>query len=127
YLGVDGGAILEQFRKQSSGATRPAPARAASPLDGVPKAERLLLGCLLASAEARAEVLPRLAESEWVANLRTSNVLQALIAACGSSGELDLSQVEARLRETERPLLSALVFADGASEPDTSLAQALEW
>ncbi|HZU28121.1 MAG TPA: toprim domain-containing protein, partial [Bryobacteraceae bacterium] len=126
YMGVDGSAILEQFRKQAGGAPRAAPARPASPLDDVPKAERLLLGCLLASGEARAEVLPRLAESDWPANLRTGSILRALMAAAKSSGELQLSEVEARLQETDRPLLSALAFADGASEPDTALAQALE-
>jgi DNA primase len=126
YMGVEGAAILEQFRRQAAGNSRSAAARPASPLDGVPKAERLLLGCLLSSAEARAEVLPQLVESQLTVNLRTGNVLQALIAAVNGAGDFRFSELEARLQESDRPLLSALVFADEASEPDTAVAQALE-
>ena len=126
YLGVAGADILEQFRRQkaASGATPAAP-RAGKTIE-IPKAERLLLSCLLAGAEARAKVLPRLAESLVLANLYTRNILQALIAASDDTGEFRFSDVEARLNETDRGVLSAVVFADEMGEPDAAAAQALE-
>lgn len=126
YLGVDGKAILEEFRRQRASNGSGPSARSSTPGIEVPKAERLLLSCLLASADARTEVLPRLAESAALAGLHTRNILTALIAASDEAGELRFSDVEARLNESDRGVLSALVFADEMSEPSAGTAQALE-
>lgn len=126
YMGVDGTAILEQFRKNGAMTPQREQPKAGSPAIDVPKAERLLLLSLLASADARAQLLPRLSESPAVANLRLRNILQALAAAVGTDGQFHFSDVEARLDDSDRTMLSALIFADEMVKPDTAAAQGLE-
>src|SRR5581483_4184901 len=98
----------------------------ASPAARIPAAERLLLASLLASAEARGLVLPRLAASNTAERLHTRSILQAFIAAAGDAESFPYSEVEARLGETDRAILSSLVFADEMSEPGKAAEQALE-
>jgi DNA primase len=126
YLGVDGAAILEQFRRQRAANGPAQEPRGSTPRVEVPKAERLLLSCLLSSADARAQVLPRLSESAAVATLHTRNILQALTAAADETGEFRFADVEGRLNEDDRGVLAALIFADEIGEPTAAVAQALE-
>src|SRR5208282_2704822 len=63
YLGVDAGLVLEQFKKAATD-RRAAPGltqkTAPQPAASVPAIESILLNTMIASAEVRAEILPRL-------------------------------------------------------------------
>jgi len=128
YLGVDASAILEQFRKSSGESAGRNAGRngglAADPAARVSPVEKLLLRSLVDSAEARAEVLPRLAHLPAVRAFATWTIFEALIAASAQE-PVRYSDLEARLGESDRHLLPRLLLADNTSGAEDSLKQAL--
>ncbi|MBK5292919.1 MAG: DNA primase [Acidobacteriia bacterium] len=108
-LGVDKGLVLEQFRKLAVDRSLQ-PMR--MPRVELPANEKVLLRCLLDSGEARTEVLPLIADKELGWQAETGRILTAM-QALGS--DFSFGQLEARLNEADRTLLTALVFADGAA------------
>jgi hypothetical protein len=122
YLGVDEGLVLERFRKGTAWRSEAA-ARTNGPA-AIPATERLLLNALLNSEEARAEVLPVLREMEVVMRFSTRTIFEALFAVAASQGVLTFSNLEARLGDADKDLLSRVVFADELTEESFALDQA---
>lgn len=119
YLNVDRSLVLDQFRKMA--VTRGAPAQAPAPESVVPANERLLLRCLLQSAEARDQLSERLAGLVETQPLASASVFRALLAV----GEpFDFAALESRLTESDRTLLARLAFADELENEDLSVSQA---
>jgi DNA primase len=97
YLGVDRGLVLEQFKKAAT--ERQAPA-ARPPAVVMPAIERILLGALMGSEKARAEVLPLLTP-QMTEGFQTREIFEALREALrqdgGLAGSTVFSAVEGRL------------------------------
>ena len=121
YLGVDASLVLEQFKKAAAERRDPAP-RAAAP-SSVPPNERMLLNALIASAEARAEVLPRLTEPlmEGFVAREIVNAIRHLEAA---GSPVMFSQIDERLAAPAQALLYEVVAADEMSDEGLHLEQA---
>ena len=119
YLGVERSLVLDQFRKM---AIQRRPERSASaPVPDIPPNERLLLRCLLHSAEARDHLSERLATLVDQQPLEASAIFRAILAA----GEpFDFSALESRLNDSDRTLLARLTFADEIENEEFSLSQA---
>jgi len=110
YLGVDEKLIRDHFSK---GAAEPTPAPRRSQ---IPATERLLLNALLASEDARARVIPELSGLAAVNQFVSKNVFQALFAMHSDGEEFRFSDLEGRLSDADRDLLSSTVFADDRLE-----------
>ena len=123
YLGVDAGAVLEQFRK--SAADRKPAREMKAPRASIPASERILLRAVLFDAEARAAILPVLRELPAVNQLETRRVFEAVLAAADSDGGVEFERVEARLEDASKALLHEVAFADDMSEEGSRLEQAV--
>jgi DNA primase len=119
YLGVDEKLVRDHFAKGSE------ERRKVNAGPKVPPYERLLLNSLLASQEARAQVIPALADMPAVDRFVTKNVFRALFALHGDSTGFRFSDLEGRLSEADRDLLSAVLFADEVLEEGQAAEQAL--
>jgi DNA primase len=122
YLGVDESLVLERFRKSNNAGRSQAPTRPRQ--IEVPPTEKLLLNALLKSEEACAEVLPQLAQMDAVKRFVTHSIFEAMFAISAAQDVLTFSNLEARLAEADRDLLSRLVFADEGSEDNRGVEQA---
>lgn len=121
YLGVEQSLVLEQF-KRAPGKAGPGERRVpAKP--SIPAMERILLTALLASDEARAEVLPRL-DSTMTAEFSTREIFEALRNINGMTGPAAFSALEARLNEAAQGLLHQLIAADDMGDDVSGLEQA---
>jgi DNA primase len=119
YLGVDEKLIRDHFSK---GAALPAPAPRRPVM---PANERLLLHALLASETARSEVIPELSGLSAVGRFVSKNVFQALFAMHSDGGAFRFGDLEGRLSEADRDLLSSAVFADEVLEEEKAAEQAM--
>jgi DNA primase len=119
YLGVDEKLVRDHFSKGS--AEHPAPPRRA----GMPPTERLLLHSLLASELARAQVIPELSGLGAVDRFVSRNVFQALFTMHSDGGVFRFSDLEGRLSEADRDLLSSAIFADEVLEEEKAAEQAM--
>ena len=121
YLGVETGLVLENFRKAAAThQEKPAPV----PDAGVPAVEKLLLASLLTSPQAQEEVLPRLPSLPSWDELRTKRILQAMLAMHDGGAPLRFPELEARLDDGDKALITSLVFADESGEDPSALEQA---
>lgn len=123
YLGVEPGVVLDQFKRMAAERRAPAPVAAARPASAIPPMERILLGALLATDEARAEVLPRLTP-ELTEGFFTREIFEALRHVNGLTGPAAFSALEARLNPPAQGLLHEVIAADDMSGEESSLAQA---
>jgi DNA primase len=122
YLGIERGLVLDSFRKA---ATERREKSLAPAQDAVKPVEKFLLSALLVSEEARRRVLPALKEFS-IEQFSTRRIFEAL-AALEAAGPFRFSDLEARLEEPDRELLTRIVFADKESEDgEFTLEQALE-
>ena len=119
YLGVDEKLVRDHFSKGTA-ARQSAPRR-----PEIPPAERLLLHALLASESARAQVIPELTGLAAVDRFVSRNVFQALFAMHSDGGVFRFSDLEGRLSDADRDLLSAAVFADEVLEEEKAAEQAV--
>jgi DNA primase len=119
YLKVDRALVLEQFRRTGSSSK---PARPAAP--SIPAMEKILLNCVLASRQARDEILPELRKMGGTESFQTKRVFEVLCALHEAGSPVNYAAVEDRLENQERFLLTAAVFADEVSEDAYSLEQA---
>ncbi len=122
HLGVEAGLVLEQFRRAAAERRQAAPAAAAEPL---PPSEKVLVRALLADAEARRQVLPRLLEMKAAHGLRTRRVLEAMAQLEQSGAAWSYAALEGRLADPEKSLLASIAFADQIEQEGDSLRQAL--
>ena len=98
--------VRERFSKGSV----QSPAQPSRPVAPLP--ERLLLKALLASEEARMQAIPQLRGLAALDRYVTKNILKALISMHEGGIWLRFSDLEGRLGEADRDLLSAVIFAD---------------
>jgi DNA primase len=119
YLGVDEKLVRDYFAKGSE------ERRQVSHGPQVPPYERLLLNSLLVSQAARDAVIPPLSEMIVVDRFVTKNVFRALFGLHTDSTEFRLSDLEGRLSDADRDLLSSVVFADEVLEEEKATEQAL--
>jgi DNA primase len=120
YLGVDEKLVRDHFSKGT--VERPAPARKPQ----MPPIERLLLESLLASEMARAQVIPALQGVSAIDRFVSRNVFQALFAMHSDGGPFRFADLEGRLSDTDRDLLSSVLFADETLEEQMALRVALD-
>ena len=119
YLGVDAGPVLENFRKaaaQREKTVRPA----AEPVRPV---ERLLLNLLLANADARSHLLPRLKHMPGLSQFATRRIFEAVFALDEAGEPVDFAGLDARLEDHDRNLLVTAVLADETDNAVLSLEQ----
>jgi DNA primase len=119
YLGVDEKLVRDHFSKGS--AERPAATR--RPV--IPPTERLLLHALLSSDAARAQAIPELSRVAGVDRFVCRNVFHALFAMHSDGGPFRFSDLEGRLSEADRDLLSVAIFADEVLEEEKAAEQAM--
>jgi DNA primase len=124
YFGIDAALVLEQVRKR--GGDRTASAAPPDPRAALPDTERILIRCLIQSAEVRRDLRDRLMDllQTEVSPLKAGALFHAVLQA----GEPpDWQAAEARLETEDRHLLHLLLFADedtGANEGEFELDQA---
>jgi DNA primase len=118
YLGVDEKLVRDHFSKGTS--ERPAARRGPE----IPAIERLLLHSLLASEAARREAILALRDLPAVDRFITKNIFKALLAMHFDAAPFRLADLEGRLGEADRDLLSSVVFADEVLEEDQAVEQA---
>jgi DNA primase len=106
YLGVDEKLVRDHFSKGA--AERPTAVRRVE----IPATERMLLHSLLASEIARAQVIPELTGMAAVDLFVSRNIFQALFAMYSDGGPFRFADLEGRLSDADRDLLSSAVFAD---------------
>jgi DNA primase len=114
YLGVEEKLVRDYFSKGTN--ERPAAHRGPE----IPAVERLLLHSLLASETARMEAIPQLHGMPAVDGFVTRNVFKALFAMHFDGGTFRFADLEGRLGEADRDLLSAVVFADDKLGEETA-------
>jgi DNA primase len=119
YLGVDEKLVRDHFSK---GAVEHPPAARRAVM---PATERLLLHSLLASEAARGQVIPELSGLPAVDRFVSKNIFSALFAMHSDGGALRFSDLEGRLSEADRDLLSSAVFADEVLEEEKAAEQAM--
>ncbi len=123
YLGVDEKLVRDYFAKGSE------ERRHINQRPQVPPYERLLLNSLLGSEAAREAVIPQLREMIVVERFVTRNVFRALFAIhmdnTADSTGFRFSDLEGRLSEADRDLLSTVLFADEVLEEEKAAEQAL--
>jgi len=119
YLGVEPRMVREQFGGGGAKVRKPALHTLA-----VPAAERLLLNALLTSDPAREEIIPQLRQLSAVKNFATKEIFEALFALWDAGKSFRYADLEGRLQENDRHLLSQVVFADELMEEKMALEQA---
>jgi DNA primase len=119
YLGVDEKLVRDHFNKGSS------ESRTVNRATEVPPNERLLLNSLLVSEAARREVVPRLSSLPAVERFVTKQVFKAIFALQSDGIPFRFSDLEGRLSDRDRDLLSTVIFADEVLEEDKAREQAM--
>lgn len=122
YLGVEASLVLENFRKAAAERAQKV-VQTATP--HVPAVEKLLLNALLASPEAQHQVIPRLQGLAAIEQLQTRRILQLMVSLYTSGGSVRFADLEARLEDGDRELMTSLVLADDMGEATSALDQAV--
>ncbi|MBZ5606866.1 MAG: DNA primase [Acidobacteriia bacterium] len=118
YLGVDEKLVRDHFSQGS------AERRNVHHGPQVPPNERLLLNSLLGSEAARLEVIPPLSQMPVVERFVTKRIFQAIFAMHGDPAPFRFADLEGRLADADRDLLSAVIFADEVLEEEKAHEQA---
>jgi len=121
YLGVKPDLVLEQFCKAAVERRRQPAKPREEPLAPT---ELVLLKSLLADAEARRKVLPRLTALRSLEGLRIRPIVEAMAQMEAGGAAFSYAALEARLAEPDRALLASVAFADEEDQESNMLAQA---
>ncbi len=119
YLGVDEKLVREHF---SQGVKEPSNVQRRAE---VPPIERLLLHSLLASEAARSLTIPELRGLAAIDRFVARNLFKALFAMHSDGTPYRFADLEGRLSEADRDLLSSVVFADEILEEEKAAEQAM--
>lgn len=123
YLGLNAGAVLEEFRK--SAADRREPARMQQPaLPAVPPVERQLLLCLLNDPDSQSQLAGQLLEAPLVERLAMGRIFHALATIHAAHDVVTYQTLYDRLEIEDRHLLSSVVLADNIFGEKYSVAEA---
>lgn len=123
YLGVEATIVREQMRGGVAGAGEEARKPAAPQ---IPAMERLLLNALLACGGAALEPLGRLRGLAACKEFVSWPIFEVLLGMAGRGEPVTYGELEQKLADPERALLSRLLFADEAGDEQKALAQAQE-
>src|SRR5580698_58148 len=118
YLGVDEKLVREHF---SQGVKEPSNIQRRPE---VPPIERLLLHSLLGSEAARSLTIPELRDLAAIDRFVARNLFKALFAMHSDGAPFRFADLEGRLSEADRDLLSSVVFADEILEEEKAAEQA---
>jgi DNA primase len=118
YMGVEAGLILESFRRAAADRREKT---VAAPAEPVRHDEKILLNLLLASEEAREQLIPELKKLPAVEQFVTRRIFQALFALHDAGAPFGLSELDARLEDADRSKLAAIVLGDETKEENCSL------
>jgi len=118
YLGVDEKLVRDHFSRGT------AEQRSVSRGPVVPPNERLLLNALLASEDARVEAIPHLRSLAAVDRFVTKRIFHAIFAMETGDSAFRFAELEGRLADADRDLLSAVIFADEVLEEEKAHEQA---
>jgi len=119
YLGVDAKLVRDYFstnQRQFPGVQRQ---------PAVPPSEKLLLNSLLSSEGARSRVVPELQEISAVEKFVMRNVFHAIFTMHNDKISFRFSDLEGRLSDADRNLLSDVVFADELIEEEKAVEVAV--
>jgi len=119
YLGLEPRLVREQFGSGGQKAPKVVP----RPL-AVPPNERLLLNALLTSDTVRGQIIPGLREIAVVNRFTTKQIFETIFALWESDPGFGYGELEGRLKDADRHLLSQVVFADELMEEKVALEQA---
>lgn len=112
-LGIERGMVLEQFRR---GASDRDDSQLTSPAPTLRPGEKLLVALLANDPEARHALLAEVVSAVEQQNFAIQPIVDAIKAAA-EDGEFDITAVQSRLGETERELLTRIVFDPGDYKP----------
>jgi DNA primase len=121
YLGIDPSLVLERFKRSAN--QRRTPAARAEVHTSVPAVESILLTALIASEEARAEVLPLLSDA-LTAGFTTREVLEALRNLTEAGSPVTFSALDGRLTGRAQALLHEIATADEIVDDEVRLVNA---
>jgi DNA primase len=121
YLGVEPGLVLDQFKRAAAERRAPVPVAVASGPQ-IAALERMLLTALLASAEARAEAMPRLPES-LTDPFPTREIFAAFRNLDRAGSPVTFAAIEGRLSPASADLLHQIAAADEGIDEVQALEQ----
>ncbi|MBI3209487.1 MAG: DNA primase [Candidatus Solibacter usitatus] len=123
YLGVERGLILEQFKRAAIDRREQSPRQSSQPLSG---AERILLNAVMQHPSLRAEIVPQLAVSVAAQQFRTRRIFEIIFQLYDQQPDFSFGDLEGRLEEADKDLLSRVLFADDIGETN-NLEESREW
>jgi len=123
HLNIDREVIRQQFRRAPSAEPVRNPREISSAL---PPNEKLLLACLLASAEARTAVKHYLESSDSLHLLEARGIFEAIVRHHDSSDHFSLESVMKGLDKRSQQMLGEVSFAECEMAPESAVGQALD-
>jgi DNA primase len=122
YLNVDRDVIRQSMRRTSV-SLHAAPTQEIS--SAIPPNEKLLIACLLLSAEARETIQHYLSGRDMLHALETSAIFQAALALAAESKPFSLEGLAAQLDPRAQRILTEMTFSDIGVSVDNAEQQAL--
>ncbi|MFN7996209.1 MAG: DNA primase [Bryobacteraceae bacterium] len=123
YLGVDAGLVLDNFRKAAMDRRDQKAAPVREPLIAN---EKLLLNLLIASPEARDELIPSLERLPAVEGFGSRRVFRTLFGLYAAGERIGYEELHARLEESDQELLATAVLLDETDQALISLDQGVQ-
>ncbi len=121
-LGVDREIVRQALRQKSGPQTSQ---RARDVASAVPPNEKLLIACMLASADARAVIRHYLSESDGLERLELKTIFQAILSADTPDHPFSLGDVIATLDAHLQRILTEIGFAESGIAEEHAAEQAL--
>lgn len=115
YLGIDKNMVLREFRRTPGMSNGPAVEQKV-PTASPSHTERILLRSLVSSEDCREVLLPCLEASQTARRFTIWPIIQILAEMARDGEELAYGEIENRVAEPDRDLLSAAFFADSFEE-----------
>ena len=119
YIGVEGGMVLDSFRKAV--ADRRAP-RMEAPKETLRFDEKGLLNVLLSDIAGREGLLAELGSIEILDRIATRNIYQAIVSAHAGGAAVTFDGVMARLDAPDQNLLAGVALSEDAESAEVSIA-----
>jgi DNA primase len=124
YLGIERGLILDELRKAGGGARNGKSSAAAQ----LPLKEKILLRSLLEDVQVRGVLLPALrGMPEIVQRFQSASIIEAIVRLFETKPDFAFTELEGRLEDRERTLLTQTIFADNTGEEIFTAEQAVSY